>query len=48
MNLALEQEEAVSADSFPKASAANIERMLRNLNHFNSTPEFGTTRVLFT
>lgn len=48
MNLAYEQEDSLQTDLLPKASAANIERILRNLNHFNSTPEFGTTRVLFT
>ena len=31
-----------------KADAKIIEKNLRRLNEFNSTPEFGTTRVLFT
>lgn len=31
-----------------KASAENIKNWLEELNSFNSTPEFGTTRVLFT
>lgn len=31
-----------------KADAINIEKWLRTINEFNSTPEFGTTRVLFT
>ena len=31
-----------------KASSANIETWLETINTYNSTPEFGTTRVLFT
>ena len=31
-----------------KASADNIQHWLEHINVFNSTPEFGTTRVLFT
>ncbi|MGN1480360.1 M20 family metallo-hydrolase [Porcipelethomonas sp.] len=31
-----------------KADSSVIEKNLRGLNEFNSTPEFGTTRVLFT
>ncbi len=31
-----------------KASAENIQNWLEHINTFNSTPEFGTTRVLFT
>ena len=48
MNLAYEQADAPETDLLPKASAANIERILRNLNQFNATPGEGTTRVLFT
>lgn len=31
-----------------KANSANIETWLETINTYNSTPEFGTTRVLFT
>lgn len=31
-----------------KADAGHIKEWLENINTFNSTPEFGTTRVLFT
>lgn len=31
-----------------RAQAVNIEKWLLTINQFNSTPEFGTTRVLFT
>lgn len=31
-----------------KANAENIKTWLETINTFNSTPEFGTTRVLFT
>lgn len=31
-----------------KASAENIEMWLDGMNRFNATPEFGTTRILFT
>lgn len=31
-----------------KASAKNIQNYLEAINTFNSTPEFGTTRILFT
>lgn len=31
-----------------RANAANIEKWIDGMNQFNSTPEFGTTRILFT
>ena len=31
-----------------KASALQIENWLDGMNRFNATPEFGTTRILFT
>ena len=30
------------------AKVENIKKWLENINSFNSTPDFGTTRVLFT
>lgn len=31
-----------------RASAANIQNWLEHINQFNATPEYGTTRILFT
>ncbi|WP_230987688.1 hypothetical protein [Clostridium butyricum] len=33
---------------FKKADYKNIKRYLEDIDTFNSTPDFGTTRVLFT
>lgn len=35
-------------NSVSRADAGHIQRWLEHINTFNSTPEFGTTRVLFT
>lgn len=31
-----------------KANADNIQTWIDGMNQFNATPEFGTTRILFT
>ena len=31
-----------------KANAENIQMWIDGMNRFNSTPDFGTTRILFT